>query len=401
MNNMDYSDSNYEDCPPCADAMIQSMRAFGYDIGMAVADLIDNSISAGAKNVWVVQKWMGVNSFIYVMDDGAGMDEKRLFEAMRLGTRNPLEERAHDDLGRFGLGLKTASFSQSRLLTVRTKTEKGKILTRCWDLDYVNRVKDWYLLKSTSEENEELLKPLEKLKSGTIVLWQKLDRLVEVNEVENEKAKNDFLRKIDAIHKYLSMVFHRYIGFGGKIKIYLCKPDNLENQENKLKPWDPFFTSHSATQELSNEAIKLFGNRIKVKPFILPHISKLTSIEHGNAAGPKGWNAQQGFYIYRRERLIMSGGWLGLGYKLEDHYKLARILVDIPNNTDEEWKIDVKKAEAHPPDSLRSDFKRIAKITRERASKIYRYRGKIELRRADNISRFVWQKFKKKKESIL
>ena len=349
---------DYENCPPNADSMIQSMRAFGYDLKMAIADIIDNSIFAGAKNVWVIQNWSGSNSYISILDDGSGMDENTLFEAMRLGSRNPLDERESNDQGRFGLGLKTASFSQSRLLSVRSKTKDGKISTRCWDLDYINVVKDWNLLKTINKETEELLKPLENVESGTIVLWEKMDRVVEVEDADDVQGKNDFLRKIQNVQKYLEMVFQRFIEFG-KLNIFICNPDNFGEEYTRLKTWDPFLVSHSATQELSNEALEIFKDRIKVRPFILPHLSKLTSEEHVNAAGPKGWNAQQGFYIYRKERLIVAGGWLDLDYKQEEHYKLARIQVDIPNNMDDKWKIDVKKAEAHPPDALMPAFKRI------------------------------------------
>jgi hypothetical protein len=346
---------DYENCPPNADSMIQSMRAFGYDLKMAVADIIDNSISAGAENVWVIQNWGGSNSNISILDDGSGMDENTLFEAMRLGSRNPLDERESNDLGRFGLGLKTASFSQCRLLSVRSKTKDGKISTRCWDLDYINKVKNWNLLKTISEETEKLLKPLENIESGTIVLWEKMDRVVEVEDADDVQGKNDFLRRIQNVQKYLEMVFQRFIEFG-KLNIFICNPDNFGEVYTRLKPWDPFLVSHSATQELSNEALEIFKNRIKVRPFILPHLSKLTSEGHSNAAGPKGWNAQQGFYIYRKERLIVAGGWLDMGYKQEEHYKLARIQVDIPNNMDDKWKIDVKKAEAHPPVQTNSEI---------------------------------------------
>ena len=382
----------YDKCPPNASAMIQSMRAFGYDLSMAVADIVDNSISAGAKNIWVTQNWAGADSYIAILDDGFGMKESVLVEAMRLGTQSPLEERDPNDLGRFGFGLKTASFSQCRLLTVRTKTKEGEISTRCWDIDYVTDTKEWRLLKTTSKTDEKILKPLEKLVSGTIVLWQKLDRIVESDDAEDEQGKNHFLRRIDGARKYLEMVFHRYIGFGGKTNIYISSPENFGEEFTKLKPWDPFFTVHSATQELSNEAVHLFGNKIRVRPFVLPHISKLSPKEHNDASGLKGWNSQQGFYIYRKERLIVAGSWLDLGLKQEEHCKLARIQVDIPNNMDHEWKIDVKKAEAHPPDALRSAFQKIAKLTRERAVQVYRHRGKVELRNDDNVNRFVWKK---------
>lgn len=393
---MRQAELEFEDCPPRADAMIQSMRAIGYNLGMAVADLIDNSLAAGAHNAWVIQEWAGADSYMAVLDDGRGMVEDQLVEAMRLGSLNPLEERSPDDLGRFGLGLKTASFSQCRRVTVRTKTKGGRTVTRCWDLDVVNSAREWRLLKKVLSKSEKRLTFLDRTECGTIVLWEELDRVVEASDSDDKRAHDDFLRKIDSVREYLEMVFHRYLDFRGRLSIYICSPDTIDDASSKLRPWDPFVTNHLATQELSNEAVETFGSRIRVRPFVLPHVSKLSSLEHERAAGPKGWNAQQGFYIFRKERLIVAGSWLDLGLKQEEHYKLARISVEIPNSMDAEWKIDVKKAEAHPPDSLRDAFRRIAKITRERAADVYRHRGRTVARQHDRISRFVWKKVDKR-----
>src|SRR5579872_5411751 len=118
---------------PDASAMIESLRAFGYDLPTAIADLIDNSISAGAKNVWLNFRWNGPDSFISVADDGCGMSRTTLINAMRAGSRSPLDPRTPADLGRFGLGLKTASFSQCRRLTVASKEKKNSTCIRRWD----------------------------------------------------------------------------------------------------------------------------------------------------------------------------------------------------------------------------------------------------------------------------
>ena len=385
--------NKYEECPPNADAMVESIRAVGYGLEMAVADIIDNSISAGAKNIYVTQNWSGANSYISILDDGRGMNENTLFEAMRLGSRNPLEERDPTDLGRFGLGMKTASFSQCRLMTVRSKTAKGELSTRCWDLDYINDVKEWHLLKSNRDENECLLTPLDNVKSGTIVLWQILDRVVEEDDPESEQGKEDFLRKIDNLQKYLEMVFHRYIGFGGKVNIYINSPESMGEEYTKIKAWDPFMEDHKATQHFPLERFK---KKIEVTSFVLPHISKLSPKEFEEGGGTRGWNLQQGFYIYRKKRLIIAGGWLDLGCEQEIHYKLARIRVDITNEMDKEWKIDVKKAVAHPPDVLRKDLSRIAKLIRTKATEVYRYRGKVTRRQKDTTNKFIWKKIDKR-----
>ena len=111
----------YEYAIPRADATIQSYRAIGYDLPTAIADIIDNSLSAGAVNVWLMFEWDGDNSWITVRDDGCGMDEVELVNAMRPGSCSPLDERSERDLGRFGLGLKTAAFSQAKRLIVRSR----------------------------------------------------------------------------------------------------------------------------------------------------------------------------------------------------------------------------------------------------------------------------------------
>lgn len=141
--------------------------------------------------------------------------------------------------------------------------------------------------------------------------------------------------------------------------------------------WDPFLTKATATQLLEEEVLRLRGHEVRVQPFVLPHHSKIDQAAHRDGAGPGGWNAQQGFYVYRNGRLLVAGDWLGLPFTKEEHYKLARIRVDIPNAMDADWHIDVRKSRAKPPGVLKEDFGRIARVTRERAVAIYRHRGKV------------------------
>ena len=119
------TDKDYDIVNPGASAMIESLRAYGYSLNSAIADLLDNSITAHAKNIWIHMYWDGGNSWLSITDDGSGMDEKTLINAMRPGSQNPLDQRKEDDLGRFGLGLKTASFSQCRSLTVVSNISGG------------------------------------------------------------------------------------------------------------------------------------------------------------------------------------------------------------------------------------------------------------------------------------
>jgi hypothetical protein len=386
---MKYSDQmlkeqlyNFEDCPPRADAIIHSLRAFGYDIAMAIADLVDNSIFAKASNIWVSYAWNDGDPWVRILDDGSGMGEKQLVEAMRLGSKSPLEERDPEDLGRFGLGLKTASFSQCKHVTVYTKNKDGDVATRFWDLDYIQDSRSWKLGKLPPEDVRPLLEQLDKIDHGTLVVWKKLDRLVDNNPELKHKPEDSFLRRFLYVKQYLEMVFHQYLE-NRKSKLNICVG------EGKCVPWDPYLTSNNFTQELSSE--KYEDSRVSVVPYVLPHVSKRNEQENNAGSGIKGWNAQQCFYVYRNKRLIVSGGYLDFELKAEEHNKLARIKVDITNDMDHEWSIDVRKAVASPPDRLKGELLRIAKVTRQRASEVYRTRtGVAKKRRAPDKNNNVW-----------
>lgn len=173
----------YEIVEPDAAAMTEALRAFGYDLSTAIADILDNSISAKAKKIDVQFHWAGARSWIRISDDGNGMDADELKAAMRLRSRNPREERAAADLGRFGLGLKTASFSQCRRLTVRSKKRGRTSTTRCWDLDYIEAEKTWALIEGAHPDTTEASFTQQVAEfdgedsSGTVVMWEKLDRV--------------------------------------------------------------------------------------------------------------------------------------------------------------------------------------------------------------------------------
>lgn len=369
--------------PPDPGALIESMRAFGYSLPTAIADLIDNSITAGATRIAIDFSWNGSESSIAVRDDGDGMDEETLLQAMRLGSRNPTENRAPDDLGRFGLGLKSAAWSQARSLTV-VSSAGGPPLIRRWDLDHVTASRTWALLTNGTRHAEELATGLDG--AGTIVLLEHPDRLVGEVTPEDEQARDRFLALVAKTSLHLSMVFHRFLSGTRAI--------DLSVNGQTVAPWDPFLVDHPATQRLPGEQLVLRGGRVLVAPFVLPHVTKLTRDVHATAAGPLGWNAQQGFYVYRARRLLVAGGWLGLRrMQQEEHYKLARIQVDLDNSMDEAWQIDVRKATARIPGNLQSAFDRIAKRTRKAASDAYRFRGKTVSRgeRQQAID-FVWQR---------
>lgn len=364
-----------EETPPKAGAMINTFRAFGYNLQTAIADIIDNSISARAENVWIQYEWNGEKSWVTITDDGCGMDRDELIEAMTPGSKDPKDDREEHDLGRFGLGLKTSSFSQCKALTVLTRKENHNIIKRHWDLDFVNETGKWNLLDYLSDNKFQ--EPLEKLDHGTTVLWEKLDRLVGNVNVHNEAARNVFLEEFEKVEDHLSLVFHRYME-RKKLTIWM--------NGNKLEPWDPFMKESEGGQLIAQETLD--NNQVVVKCYVLPHISKLNQEERKKAKTDE-WYRLQGFYIYRNSRLLLYGDWLGL-FPKNEHFKNARILVDIPNKLDHDWKIDIKKATATPSVSVRKDLIRLGKMTRKAAGAVHRFRGN-QIMLDDSIKSFDFQ----------
>lgn len=354
--------------PPNAASLVESLRAFGYDLATALADLADNSLFHSARNLHVDFHWAGEGSAIALADDGEGMDEKTLINAMRVGSRNPREKREPGDFGRFGLGLKTASFSQCRRVTVFTWRKGAKPIVRCWDLDLIADTNEWRLLRTPSELADKIAGKFMSSKQGTVVVWEKLDRLTAGTDTENDADEDAFLRRAEHVRDHFAAVFHRFMTGRQSVTLYMNKM--------RMAPWDPFLEDEIATQRLPMDTLRFHGHNVEVEPFILPHLSKLEVEKHRAAAGLRGWNAHQGFYIYRNRRLLVPGDWLGIkGWRQEEHYKLARIRVDLPNALDHEWEIDVTKSRARPPEKLRHELARIGERTRSVAKRIYSHRG--------------------------
>lgn len=374
---------NYEIANPNAASLMQSLRAFGYDISTAVADLIDNSITAQATRISIKFEWNNKQPWISIADNGYGMSEAELFEAMKTGSKNPLDTRSADDLGRFGLGLKTASFSQCKRLTVASKQENGPVNVRCWDLDVVTEENAWMLLKDSSEPASKIISDyFVDISSGTVVIWEKIDKIIPGSHIDDEEYQNAFLTYADSVRKHISAVFSAYMYGTKKIQFYL--------NDRPIQMWDPFMTDNSYTTRMPSESLYVNGHEVKIKTYILPHQSKLSPEEFSVNAGIHGWNAQQGFYIYRNNRLIVSGDWLIPGMEKLEQYRLARIRIDIGNETDTEWNIDVRKSTAVPPISIQKEISRIASAARRESARIYRHRGKKLARTGKKEQAFVW-----------
>lgn len=360
---------NTRSAPPRAGALLESLRGLGYSTSTALADIIDNSISAGASEVRIDFVWDGPKSRIAILDNGRGMADAELESAMRLGDKNPLAVREAHDLGRFGMGLKTASFSQCRRLTVATVKDGASSCLR-WDLTELAAHPDggWLLFEGPAPGSKAFFAPLQGKKPGTLVLWEALDRIV-----TDGYTSDDFLALIDEVEAHLAMVFHRLLqGHRARLRLLL--------NGSAIVPWDPFMTGHPAKPWISPVARRATDyGAVEAQCHVLPHRDKLTTAEFESNAGPAGWTAQQGFYVYRNERLLLAGGWLGLGgaraWNREEAHRLARIRLDIPNTADAQWKIDVRKSTARPPVSLKPWLTALAENTRDRARRVFAYRG--------------------------
>jgi len=375
------SKRSYDIVAPDPAALIESLRAVGYNLPTAVADILDNSIAAKAKNVYITFHWAGRDSSVLILDDGWGMDEEALRNAMRPGSRNPLEERSLTDLGRFGLGLKTASFSQCRNLCVASKPAKQTVSTRTWDLDALASCSEWRLLLDPPAVASEAIKKLNAMSHGTAVVWSTLDRLVGDELAGHSVAHARFNDAIDHVREHLALTYHRFLE-DRSLKIYL--------NDKPVSPWNPFMRSSSTPSSATPEEFIPFGKSgVTFQGFVLPHKDVLTEEEFQKNRGPRGWAAQQGFYVYRNKRLLVYGDWLRLGHPSpwtrEEHYRLARIRLDIPNDTDAEWHLDVKKSTARPPVLIRDRLTDLAENVRLTARSVFVHRANYGRRAAPTV----------------
>ncbi len=337
-------------------------------------------------------EWQGTDSWCAVVDDGRGMNEDQLKEAMRIGSAAALEDRAGSDLGRFGFGLKTASFSQARELTVGSRKRASfKLHARCWDTDHVEQTGRWLMRRGAPARSKELLEELQPAGSGTVVLWRDLISVLDtVDQLGDQDAALHFRSSIRSVELQIGMIFSRFIADARLV---------VKLNGQVVKAWDPFLENEDATQRLPVETPTYRGHEIAVAPFVLPHENKLRHTTYEDGGGPGGWNTHQGFYVYRRDRLISPGDWLGLNLPRNDAYNLARIAIDIPAELDAEWSLNVNKTSVRPPNALVRDLKRIADDTRKRAKRVFTGRGGIILDpdRHPNV-RTVWRQTRRQGE---
>ena len=368
--------------PPSASSLSASMRDLGYSLETAIADLIDNSISAEATKVDILCDLSQQNPTLGIIDNGLGMDEAAIIDALRHGSKKPSETRSPKDLGRFGLGLKTASFSQCERLTV-ISNDGGGLHAAEWNLDTVHKKDDWLIAILEAEEIAKL--PFQELITarGTAVVWRNLDRLCE----DETGARRDEIvnEKLDIVEKHLSLVFHRFLS--GEVRNR--KKLSLSLNGHPVEPFDPFCRKNSATQMLPEEVVRIGEVKVHMQPYILPHHSKLSAREYDFYQSHSDFISNQGAYVYRGGRLMAWGDWFRLIPKGEAT-KLARIQIDFPNCLDEMWTIDIKKSRASPPTPVRARLRQIIGKVSTRSTTVHRGRGK---KLFDEIKAPVWERY--------
>ncbi|PAE23880.1 ATP-binding protein [Bacillus sp. 7894-2] len=346
---------------PSAAPVIQALRSIGYNASTAIADLVDNSLDARAVKIHINFAYGESDGMITISDNGSGMDEEMLQTAMNIGSKDPRAKRGANELGRFGMGLKTASFSLGKRLSVLSKKD-GVYNERCWDLDHVSECNEWQLYTKIPAEVRSKMGEIES-ESGTIVCIDKLDRFMGFGGKRKLK-ETSFYNKVARINRHLEFVFHSILE-KSEVQMFI--------NGKEIVPWDPFMHYHPNTMEGEMQILRINENRIKVQYFILPHASHLTEPEYKMAGGYKGWRDHQGLYIYRENRLLYFGDWMGL-FPKDAASQLARVRIDLPNAADSDWQVDIKKSGINLPEDAKRRLEAISAIARKVSRDIFYFR---------------------------
>ena len=357
--------ATFEELPP-GPQLMASMRSVGYSLRTAIADVIDNSISAGASTV-AIDFGHDPHPYIAITDDGHGMTPQTAREAMRLAGSSLRTTRAASDLGRFGLGLKTASLSQARSLIVVSKTATTGPVAYNWSLKAIEKTGRWTLLSPPLDALEWLTpySVLRRQTSGTIVLWQDLDLL----QAQWGPSAADLDRAMSEVRDHIGLVFHRFIDQRAS------SPVRIILNGHPISANDPFLSRHRATQVTGEDTITIRGETVSVQGYTLPALNKLTKRELDalHVAGTP--TESQGFYVYRAKRLVVWGTWFRLAPK-SNMRRLTRIRVDVPNSLDDLWSLDVKKSQAQPPPEVRNRLRKMVELFTAPSERVHQYRGR-------------------------
>ena len=356
-----------EEVIPSAARLLGSLRDLGYDFVHAVADVVDNSVSARATEVDIVLRPDGPDSWVRIADNGTGMSGAVISESMRLGTGHRTYQ--GDELGKFGLGLKTASLSQARSLTVasRTHASRRQIECRRLDLDDIQTSDRWEIEHPTAAERPvTVTEPLAD-GPGTVVYWNKLDRVLDFSDPFGSWSQRHLLRLAERLDQHLGMVFGRFLAGQARRPLPLVITVN----GTKVEPWDPFCLDQR-TEHLPAQDLRVGSSFVRYRPYVLPPQGDFSADESWRqASGPNQWNRQQGLYLYRADRMVQSGGWSWLRGN-DEHIKLARAAIEFWPDLDEAFGINVAKTRVKLPEELRDQLKPFIAMLTRRADDRYR-----------------------------
>jgi hypothetical protein len=355
---------------------IIGLRDTGYSFKTAAADIIDNSIAANADTINVrIEMDPDGRKFVYFGDNGDGMNENETFTAMRYGAP---KRKDLASLGKFGLGLKTASSSVCKhFAIISRKTSKDDFCKLAWDLEHVAKLGKWEMLSTPITSHE--INTFEELcgEKGTLLIWSNCDRVLSKNFIEagGQKEKLALKRLAESLSNHISLTYHRFIDdTDGRERNII-----INVNDEKIVSWNPFYVDKSdANLAEVNQKIEVVDNLDQdieaayIQAWILPHPSTLTTDQKKIA---KISNRRQGFYIYREGRLINEGGWLGVfGSQgtLEPHMSLLRIEFDFGHELDELFDIDIKKSKISFDPNVEDHLKKLLGPSRRAAEDRYR-----------------------------
>jgi hypothetical protein len=373
---------------PSAGRLIEALRDTGYSLETAIADLVDNSIAAESTFINILMEYRNGNPLIMVQDNGIGMDEQKLDDAMAYGSSERLD--AEISLGKFGLGLKTASSSQARRFTVFSVSEQSKS-SATWDLDHVSAIDSWELVWDHSQQSDvfDIIKTFPKnkksdtAKTGTVVLWEKVDRVMkQYKDPEGSAARKKWDSIVKNLTSHLGMTFGEFIGLQAADGV-TRSPISLLINGTPITPWDPFCQWSSKTRILDKRKYEIIDEEsenvvgsFSLISYAIPHQSQLTKTERQLAEVGTGQNAvrYQGIYAYRHGRMLAAGNWFRLRSK-EPHVNNLRIKLDFGSDLDEDLQLDFKKTRIVFSPNVRSEMKDIVSLISRDAENFYRNKG--------------------------
>lgn len=335
--------------PPVPSRLIEGLRDTGYDFNTALADIVDNSVDAGASLINVgIDMDVDGDVVVTVSDNGCGMNRAALLNAMTYGAAG---HKAASRLGKFGLGLKTASTAFCRRLSVISRGAQGaEALKATWDLDHVDKVNQWELLLDAPQKNElQLLDRTANGGPGTLVIWEKVDRLLPgYQNPGGGHARKGLERIRNGFQEHAGMVYQRFLDQNDSRARNIA----LRINDVPVSAWDPFCEEVAELVAQDRKQVET-GDGVEaefsIRAFILPRREQFP--DEAAAREARLTNHMQGIYIYRENRLIHAHDWLGMFTK-EPHSTLLRVEFSFDHRLDEAFHVDIKKSRILLNDAL-------------------------------------------------